>query len=364
MAASTICHQFQQERQGIMKWRWKSLIIVVLAVALGWSLHGVVWAVDTVPLIPTDDAFVRIDEPDDNSGDNPELAVQGQIPIIGACQSTAESYLKFDLSSIPDPIEGATLTFLSTFASSGLSLTMGLFGSLDDTWAEDTITWNNKPAISTTQLSQASLTPAGNEFTFPSTPELIAFLESQRLGDGVATLGVIATDCNAFVVTQAMSSKEGTQAPVLELEQPTAVVLASFDATPQDDHILLAWETVAEIDNLGFDLYRSQDAVGPGEQINPERIPSAAPGSSQGFFYEFRDYGVERGRTYYYWLEDVDTAGNRTRHGPVHAALQVPTAVTLATLNAARGENLHVLLALALVGAVVTGLVVRRKRAQ
>ncbi|QLQ06883.1 MAG: hypothetical protein HZY76_13105 [Anaerolineae bacterium] len=37
---------------------------------------------------------------------------------------------------------------------------------------------------------------------------------------------------------------------------PMAVTLAGFDATAQPDHVLLAWETASELDNLGFNLYR------------------------------------------------------------------------------------------------------------
>jgi hypothetical protein len=40
------------------------------------------------------------------------------------------------------------------------------------------------------------------------------------------------------------------------------------------------------------------------------------------------------GTTYYYWLEDVDTSGATTLHGPVSATVQAPTAVTLASISA------------------------------
>ncbi|MCB0236085.1 MAG: hypothetical protein KDG58_18010, partial [Anaerolineae bacterium] len=48
---------------------------------------------------------------------------------------------------------------------------------------------------------------------------------------------------------------------------PLAVVLADFGAAAQTDHILVTWETVSEIDNAGFNLYRSTSDAAPGEQL-------------------------------------------------------------------------------------------------
>ncbi|HAM21516.1 MAG TPA: hypothetical protein DCQ04_04435, partial [Actinobacteria bacterium] len=61
---------------------------------------------------------------------------------------------------------------------------------------------------------------------------------------------------------------------------PTSVTLDSFKASTQADHILVAWQTVSEIDNQGFTLYRSTDLVDPRDTIG--FIPSQAPGSTQG----------------------------------------------------------------------------------
>ena len=38
--------------------------------------------------------------------------------------------------------------------------------------------------------------------------------------------------------------------------------------------------------------------------------------------------------TYYYWLEDVDSSGAVTRHGPISAAFSAPTAVRLTSAEA------------------------------
>lgn len=111
-----------------------------------------------------------------------------------------------------------------------------------------------------------------------------------------------------------------------------AVTLASFGAQAGVDRVVLAWETVSEVDNAGFNLYRGDDAAGP--QTLLAYVPSQAPGSTQGFSYSYDDLDVQPGRTYWYWLEDVSLSGATTLHGPVSATVLAPTAVTLAAVSA------------------------------
>jgi hypothetical protein len=111
-----------------------------------------------------------------------------------------------------------------------------------------------------------------------------------------------------------------------------AVQLATFEATCQNSQILVTWQTVSELDNLGFNLYRNTSADGPSLQLNSELIASQAPGSGQGSSYEWTNDNVEMGSTYYYWLEDVSLSGITTQHGPVSVTC-IPTAVTLQSLN-------------------------------
>jgi hypothetical protein len=120
---------------------------------------------------------------------------------------------------------------------------------------------------------------------------------------------------------------------VVNVTQPLAVALASFQATAQRDGILVSWETTSELDNQGFNLYRAADPAAPQELL--AFIPSQAPGSSQGFAYEWLEGDVAPGQTMFYWLEVVDLAGVAALHGPVSATFQAPTAVTVAGVRAA-----------------------------
>jgi hypothetical protein len=99
--------------------------------------------------------------------------------------------------------------------------------------------------------------------------------------------------------------------------RPLAVFLTEFYVEVQDNQVRVAWVTASEIQNQGFNLYRSttrnfNDAV----QLNPALIPSAAPGSASGHEYEWIDSTATPGQVYFYWLEDVDFSNVATRHGP------------------------------------------------
>ncbi len=114
---------------------------------------------------------------------------------------------------------------------------------------------------------------------------------------------------------------------------PLVVTLAAFEATAQPDHILVNWETVSELNNAGFNLYRSLDGEW-GSAALLGFVPSQAPGSTQGAAYAWQDVDVAAGQTAWYWLEDVDLGGVATLHGPVSATMLAPTAVTLMRLDA------------------------------
>ncbi len=109
-----------------------------------------------------------------------------------------------------------------------------------------------------------------------------------------------------------------------------AIYLSSFSAEPMREGILVSWETISEINNQGFNLYRNTDPIRADEPV--AFIPSQAPGSSQGSAYEWIDNDVVSGHTYYYWLEDIDLNGTTTLHGPVSATVNAPTAVTISRL--------------------------------
>ena len=103
---------------------------------------------------------------------------------------------------------------------------------------------------------------------------------------------------------------------------PTSVRVTRFQAWPLGGAVHVEWETATEVDNLGFNLYRSDAGPdGPYVRLNELLIPSLAPGSPSGALYTWPDAGVRPGVTYYYQLENVDVYGASTPYGPVWAAV-------------------------------------------
>ncbi|MGD9900326.1 MAG: FlgD immunoglobulin-like domain containing protein, partial [Calditrichaceae bacterium] len=97
------------------------------------------------------------------------------------------------------------------------------------------------------------------------------------------------------------------------------VSLTKFSISPEKHSNLLTWQTASEINNLGFNIYRSvsmnhadqmSDAFA---KINTKIIPGAGT-SSYSHDYQFEDKNIESARTYWYYLEDISISGEITLH--------------------------------------------------
>lgn len=101
---------------------------------------------DTLLLLrPIDDSHVVSEASwvDQNFNADPQLVVWANYPIFGA-----RSYLKFDLSGIP---EGEVVSFarlnLFQFNGGGFANGVDVFRTANDGWSETTLTWNNQPLL-------------------------------------------------------------------------------------------------------------------------------------------------------------------------------------------------------------------------
>lgn len=187
------------------------------------------------------------------------------------------------------------------------------------------LTWKGIPLSSYTVPASGTITPGE-----PGTLDLIFTADVPAISGrytSITTLTVGIMDVGPLNVT-------------FDVDLPTAVTLASFEATPQNAPqggaaILVTWETAMELDHVGFNLYRSTAAAGPYTQRNTTLIPPQFPGEVMGGSYEWRDTDVQPGVTYYYKLEDIDIKGVRTVHGPISTvSVTAPTAVKLRQVSA------------------------------
>jgi len=99
---------------------------------------------------------------------------------------------------------------------------------------------------------------------------------------------------------------------------PTLAELSYFRATSLDSAVLLEWKTETELDNAGFNVWKSEEKNGGYVRINSYFIPAEGE-AGFGAQYSYTDYEVQNGKIYFYKLEDVDTSGKSTFHGPVPA---------------------------------------------
>ena len=92
-------------------------------------------------------------------------------------------------------------------------------------------------------------------------------------------------------------------------ETALAVELASFTVAVTVNGVTLNWRTISEINNLGFNIYRSTQKDGKYALVNAKLIGGAGTDATP-HDYSFTDENVELGQTYYYYIEAVDFAGN------------------------------------------------------
>jgi len=101
------------------------------------------------------------------------------------------------------------------------------------------------------------------------------------------------------------------------------VELSLFTATPGNGIITLKWLTESEIENLGFNIYRSTKSNDEFLMLNAELIAGAGS-SSEKHEYSYVDQDVKNGITYWYKLEDIDYNGKTEFHGPISATVLGP----------------------------------------
>ena len=127
-----------------------------------------------------------------------------------------------------------------------------------------------------------------------------------------------------IVVSRAEAGSDQTpvarRAVVIHTALPTAVELLRFSATPGEGGLLVEWMTGAEIGSWGFHLRRGETADFTQSQlVTANLIP--AMGATSGASYRFVDASAAVDGVYWYWLEEVESDGDRLFYGPVRSTL-------------------------------------------
>lgn len=174
--------------------------IAYLLVAVGLFCFNQAFADN---LSPTDDAGVLGLTPNGNYGD---------ADVMGT-SSLGKSYLKFDLTQYSN-IESATLYLYSASPFNSVNVGASL---AENSWNEDTITWNNKPLLSGTPIVTSVGSLNWYSWNVTSWADL-------AVGDEFS-LGLASTGSRTFLTSESPINKPylcvtGTMAP-----EPVSTIL-------------------------------------------------------------------------------------------------------------------------------------------
>ncbi len=109
-------------------------------------------------------------------------------------------------------------------------------------------------------------------------------------------------------------------------DQSLPIELSQFTARAENEHVVLEWTTESEVNNIGFNLYRSETSNSDYKKINSKMIPGAI-NASEPNNYSFVDNIIETNNRYYYKLQDVAGDLETEMHGPYSVEVKKSAAV-------------------------------------
>ncbi|WP_339324710.1 polysaccharide lyase family 8 super-sandwich domain-containing protein [Paenibacillus sp. FSL W8-0194] len=138
----------------------------------------------------------------------------------GSSGYARKALLKFDLGSYEhEPYAVKLNVFGATSDSNGTVSTIGVFEVNDDAWHENSLTWNNIPAIGR-QLDTVTFAGEQQWRTF----DVTEYVRSQLKGDKTVSLALQQVNSDLYATVRSKENENGAYAPYLEI--------VSMDATP------------------------------------------------------------------------------------------------------------------------------------
>ena len=128
---------------------YKYVVLLFLVCIAITPLSSRVYALETTTISVTADSSVFSGKPDLNRGSADYLYV-GETTHYPSTKSIARTWLKFDLSSLPEDIvitKAELWVYFEQYQGDGAAGGIAVYFSSDDTWAETGITWNNQPSF-------------------------------------------------------------------------------------------------------------------------------------------------------------------------------------------------------------------------
>jgi hypothetical protein len=124
------------------------------------------------------------------------------------------------------------------------------------------------------------------------------------------------------------------------VDGPLPVDFSTFTAIPADKGVIIKWRTESELNNLGFDVYRSENLDGTFARVNQTRIQGSGTDATP-HNYKFVDESVEVGKTYYYYLEDISYSGVKGRSKIIQVIVDLTGKLKVVGLTPAKSALLQ-----------------------
>lgn len=252
-----------------------------------------------------------------NLPDPPNLTATKRVVTLNSeavapCEALTNETLQYTVVVSNDGGEAATNV---TFTDTPDANTTLVVGSVQT--SQGRVTTGNAPGDTTIGVDIGTIdVGASVTITYQATvgalPASQVTIENQGLARGNNVDDVQTDDPTTAEIgdsTRTVACRAGT----------TAIVLESFTATRQGDTVAVRWVTSAEINTLGFHLYRSTDGSRTNAtRVTPDLILGAGRGQG-GTTYTWTDTDIAEGATYTYWLQEVEVDGSSNEYGPATA---------------------------------------------
>lgn len=122
----------------------------------------------------------------------------------------------------------------------------------------------------------------------------------QRCPDGTGTLTYKDPLSTATAPSLNAVNDCGTQAVALD----SAAIYHAAEG------VVIEWQTVSELEHLGFHIQRREDRDPDWTQLTDTPIPSPSPGAPDGQTYHWTDSAIADNAFYHYRIDGVDLQGN------------------------------------------------------
>ena len=157
-------------------------------------------------------------------------------------------------------------------------------------------------------------------------------IANNRRGNGMVGVGMMDADGNTVMVPAkyagaawihaddtALADAQDTWygsnndigTPLHTAGTPLPVNLSFFRPTLEDGKVVIRWTTESELDNAGFNILRSDTRNGEFKQVNAQLIQGKGT-TAERSTYKWVDTTAKPGAVYYYQIEDVSFAGERS----------------------------------------------------